>query len=148
MFSPCYQYMIKDMSSSHLQHVKRIFEEFQVGKSVDSDTSSNVLLFLSFIDNDIVNNWPNSVGLFLQLDLENRILRKRSSIRFAWALPIELALKLKLSERDILIEFLGRCNIEVEECKVHWTCCHKPDSPYSVAVVIVSKGSYKKFESA
>ena len=44
-FSPCYQHMIKDMSSRHLKKIKRRFEKFEVGKIVDPSERKNLLLF-------------------------------------------------------------------------------------------------------
>ena len=99
---------------------------------------------LSFVDNEIVTKWPDSVGLFLQLDLEHIIRQKRSAVDFAWALPIGLAYTLNLTTKKSIIKFLGKCNIRVAQCYGQWTCFHEPESPNSVVVVIVSEGYFTK----
>ena len=145
VFPPCYEKdMWKDMSSANLRTVKEAFKKFSVKQKNSSEKSSEVLLLLSFVDNEIVTKWPDSVGLFLQLDLEHLIRQKRSAVDFAWAMPIGLARTLNLTTKKSIKKFLRKCNIviKVDQCDVQWTCFHEPESPYSVVVVIVSEGCF------
>ena len=146
VFPPCYEKdMVKPMSSENLRTVKDAFKKFSVEQKNSSEEPSDLFLLLSFVDNKIVTKWPDSVGLFLQLDLERIIGQRGSTIDFAWAMPIGLASTLNLTTKKRIIKFLRKCDIRVSQCDVYWTCVHEPESPYSVVVVIFSsEGDFTK----